>query len=292
MQSRRRITVFDTTLRDGEQSVGVAFTPDEKVEIAGALERLGVDVIEAGFPAASPGERAGVRSVAEAVRSPVVAAMARATEQDIEAAAEALATAGRSRLHLVLGTSRIHRVRRLRLTRDRLLELVDRSVRQARPLFDEVEFCCEDASRTEPSFLAEVCAAAVGAGADILNLPDTVGYAVPAEYARLFRETNVLAQLSAHCHNDLGLAVANSLAAADAGATQVECTINGIGERAGNAALEEVVTALHLAGFETGVDVERLRDVSELVGRLTGYPLQPHKPIVGANVEDGGTPIT
>ena len=284
MESPRRIEVLDTTLRDGEQAVGVVFNPDQKVEIALALERLGVDAIEAGFPAASAGERAGVRSVAEGVRAPVVAAMARANERDIDVAAEALASAGRSRVHVVLATSRIHRVRKLRLTRSQVVELAGRALRHARPMFDEIEFCCEDASRTEPAFLAEVCAAAVDAGADVLNLPDTVGYAVPEEYALLFRTVRVRARLSAHCHDDLGLAVANTLAAAAAGAAQVECTINGIGERAGNAALEEVVSALGLQGIRTGVDVARLREVSQLVARLTGYPLAPHKAIVGPNV--------
>ncbi len=284
MESPSRIQVFDTTLRDGEQAVGVVFNPDQKVEIALALERLGVDVIEAGFPAASPGERAGVRSVAEAVRGPVVAAMARANERDIDIAAEAVAPAGRSRVHIVLATSPIHRERKLRLTRSQVVELAGRVLRHAGPMFDEIEFCCEDASRTEPAFLAEVCAAAVDAGADILNIPDTVGYAVPEEYARLFRTVRVRARLSAHCHDDLGLAVANSLAAVAAGATQVECTINGIGERAGNAALEEVVSALEVQGIRTGIDLAQLGHISQLVANLSGYPIAPHKAIVGSNV--------
>ena len=284
MESLRRIDVFDTTLRDGEQAVGVVFNPGEKVELALALERLGVDVIEAGFPAASPGERAGVRAVAEVVRAPVVAAMARAHERDIDAAAEALATAGRSRVHVVLATSRIHRERKLRLTQSQVLELAGRVLRHARPLFDEIEFCCEDASRTEPAFLAEVCAAAVDAGAEILNIPDTVGYAVPEEYAALFRTVRVGARLSAHCHDDLGLAVRNTLAAVAAGAMQVECTINGIGERAGNAALEEVAFALEAQGIRTGIDLAQLGHISQLVARLTGYPIAPQKAIVGSNI--------
>jgi 2-isopropylmalate synthase len=279
---QRRITVFDTTLRDGEQSVGVAFTPEQKVELALALERLGVDVVEAGFPVASPGELAGVRAVAEALRGPVVAAMARAHEQDVEAAAEALAPARRSRLHVVLGTSPIHRERKLGLTRAQVVERAVSVVRLARPLFDEVEFCCEDASRTEPAFLAEISAAAVGAGAGVLNIPDTVGYAVPDEYAGLFYGLATAGvPLSAHCHDDLGLAVANTVAAVGAGASQVECTINGIGERAGNAALEEVVTVLSAEGYETGVDLGQLPAVSALVARLSGYPLAPHKAVVG-----------
>jgi 2-isopropylmalate synthase len=282
MQAPRTITVFDTTLRDGEQSVGVAFTPGQKVEIALELERLGVDVVEAGFPVASPGEVEGVRAVAEAVRGPVVAAMARAHEVDVEAAAAALAPARRSRLHVVLGTSPIHRELKLGLTRDEVVERAVSVVRLARPLFDEVEFCCEDASRTEPEFLAEVCAAAVEAGADVLNLPDTVGYAVPAEYAALFgRLATASVPLSAHCHDDLGLAAANTLAAVDAGASQVECTVNGLGERAGNAALEEVASALARQGYRTAVRLERLPAVSRLVSRLSGYPVAPHKAVVG-----------
>jgi 2-isopropylmalate synthase len=290
MQSPRRITVFDTTLRDGEQSVGVAFTPGQKVELGLALERLGVDVVEAGFPVASPGELEGVRAVAEALERPVVAAMARAHELDVEAAADALAPARRSRLHVVLGTSPIHRERKLGLTRAQVIERASAVLRLARPLFDELEFCCEDASRTETEFLAEACAAAVEAGADVLNVPDTVGYAVPDEYAALFASLGTLGvPLSAHCHDDLGLAVANTLAAVDAGASQVECTVNGIGERAGNAALEEVVTGLALQGCETGVDLERLVELSALVARLSGYAVAPHKPVVGAQVAaDGG----
>jgi 2-isopropylmalate synthase len=291
MQPPRAITVFDTTLRDGEQSVGVAFTPDEKVEIGLALEQLGVDVLEAGFPVASPGEAEGVRAVAEAVRGPVVAAMARAHEVDVEAAAAALSHARRSRLHIVLGTSPIHRERKLGLTRDQVVERAAAVVRLARPLFDEVEFCCEDASRSEPEFLAEVCAAAVDAGADVLNLPDTVGYAVQDEYARLFAGlADAGVPLSAHCHDDLGLAVANTLAAVDAGASQVECTVNGLGERAGNAALEEVVTALGLQGYRTGIELSRLRAVSELVSRSSGYPVAPHKAVVGSSARGGLQP--
>jgi 2-isopropylmalate synthase len=280
-----QVTVFDTTLRDGEQSVGVAFSPEEKVEIALALESLGVGVIEAGFPAVSETELESVCAVAEAVHGPVVAAMARAHERDIAAAADALAPARRSRAHLVLGTSDIHLDRKLRRTRSDIVELAASMVRQARPLFDEVEFCCEDASRTDHGFLREVCAAVVDAGACVINLPDTVGYAVPADYASLFSSVYEDVVLSAHCHDDLGLATANTLAAVDAGATQVECTINGIGERAGNAALEEVATALELSGRATGIDVSRIVEVSHLIARLTGYPVAPHKAIVGVNVQ-------
>jgi 2-isopropylmalate synthase len=285
----RRITVFDTTLRDGEQSVGVALMPDQKVAIARALERLGVDVIEAGFPAASDGELAGVRAVAEAVRGPLVAAMARADLGDIDAAAAALEPAVRSRVHIVLATSPIHLERKLRLTEGEVVALAARSVAYARERFDEVEFCCEDASRTPLSFLVRVCEAVSDAGASVINLPDTVGYAVPEEYAAIFGEVLAgcpTATLSAHCHNDLGLGVANTLAAIAAGAGQFECTMNGLGERAGNAALEEVVSALaqhgdHL-GVATGIDAAKLRPTSQLVSELTGYPLSPQKPVVGA----------
>jgi 2-isopropylmalate synthase len=284
----RRITVFDTTLRDGEQSVGVALTPDEKSAIAQQLERLGVDVIEAGFPAASDGELAGVRAVAEAVGRPVVAAMARASEGDIDAAARALEPAARSRVHIVLATSPIHLERKLKLTENEVVDLAVRSVAHARMRFHEVEFCCEDASRTPLAFLVRVCSAVVDAGADVINLPDTVGYAVPAEYAELFVEVGAACPtvtLSAHCHNDLGLGVANTLAAVAAGATQLECTVNGLGERAGNVALEEVVAALahhrDSVGVVTGVDATELRATSQLVSRLTGYPLSPQKPVVG-----------
>jgi 2-isopropylmalate synthase len=286
----RTITVFDTTLRDGEQSVGVALTPDQKVVVARQLERLGVDVIEAGFPAASDGELAGVRAVAEAVQRPVVAAMARASEGDIETAARALEPATRSRVHIVLATSPIHLERKLRLTEAEVVELAVRSVAHARTRFDEVEFCCEDASRTPLAFLVRICTAVSEAGADVINLPDTVGYAVPEQYADLFTEVKTacpMVTLSAHCHNDLGLGVANTLAAVAAGADQVECTVNGLGERAGNVALEEVVAALahhrESLGVVTGVDVAQLRETSRLVSEATGYPLSPQKPVVGTS---------
>jgi 2-isopropylmalate synthase len=284
----RRITVFDTTLRDGEQSVGVALTPEQKAAVALQLEQLGVDVIEAGFPAASDGELAGVRAVAEAVQRPVVAAMARADEGDIARAALALEPAARSRVHIVLATSPIHLEQKLRLTEAEVVELAVRSVTFARERFDEVEFCCEDASRTPLPFLVTMCTAVLDAGADVLNLPDTVGYAVPAEYADMFVEVHAAcptATLSAHCHNDLGLGVANTLAAIEAGAGQFECTMNGLGERAGNAALEEIASALEQhresLGVVTGIDASQLRDMSRLVSELTGYALSPQKPVVG-----------
>ena len=294
MANRRRIAIFDTTLRDGEQSPGIVLSPDEKVEIALALERLAVDVIEAGFPASSPGDFEGVRAVGAALSAPTVAAFARCREEDLDAAVEALAeTRTRSRLHVVLGTSPIHMERKLGLEPAEVLERAAFAVSYVEGRVDEVEFCCEDATRSDPAFVAEVCRTAIAAGATIVNLPDTVGYAVPHDHAQFLRRVLVLCPelvqvtLSVHCHDDLGLAVANTLAGVGAGATQVECTVNGIGERAGNAALEEVVMALRVRGdafdCETGAEVSELAAVSELVSRLTGYAVQRNKAVVGAN---------
>ena len=290
MGSSERIKVFDTTLRDGEQSAGVALTPSEKVTIALQLERLGVDVVEAGFPASSDGEWEGVHAVAAALSRPVVAAMARATEVDVDSAASALEPARRSRVHIVLATSDVHLERKLRMTQAQALERARSIVAYASRAFDEVEFCCEDASRTDPAFVVEMCRAAVDAGAAVLNIPDTVGYAIPSEYAALIREVvNACPgrDVAAHCHDDLGLATANTLAAVAAGARQVECTVNGLGERAGNAALEEVVTALarHSGTLHatTTVDLDELMATSELVSRLTGVPVSAHKAVVGVN---------
>jgi len=292
--NRRRITIFDTTLRDGEQSPGIALSPDEKVEIALALERLGVDVIEAGFPASSPSDFEGVRAVGAALSAPTVAAFARCHVEDLDAAVEALAEArNRTRLHVVLGTSPIHMERKLGLEPGEVLERAESAVSYVNGRVDEVEFCCEDATRSDPAFVAEVCRVAIAAGATIVNLPDTVGYAVPHDHATFLHRVRALCPelaevtLSVHCHDDLGLAVANTLAGVSAGATQVECTVNGIGERAGNAALEEVVMALRVRadafGCETGIDVGEIAAVSELVSRLTGYGVQRNKAIVGSN---------
>ena len=296
----RRITVFDTTLRDGEQSIGLAFTPDEKVAIARRLEQLGVDVIEAGFPVSSEGELAGVRAVAAAVRGPVVAAMARPAQQDLDAAAAGLAGAWRSRVHIVLASSDLHLERKLKLSRGEVIELARWAVDYSRTRFDEVQFCCEDASRSDPAFLAELCGAAIAAGANVINLPDTVGFAVPEQYAALLQEVRALCPaldtvtVAVHCHDDLGLATANTLAGVAAGAGQIECTMNGLGERAGNAALEEVVSALVAhrdeLGVETGIDPAELAETSALVAKLSGYPLSPHKPVVGANARHDATP--
>jgi 2-isopropylmalate synthase len=291
--SSRRIEIFDTTLRDGEQSPGIAMQPHEKAEVAEQLERLGVDVIEAGFAVSSPGDFEGVRAVAGAVSRATVASLARTRQEDLDAAAEALRGAYRSRMHIFLATSPIHMEKKLRLGPEEVLEQAAWAVGYASSRTDEVEFSCEDATRSDPAFVARVCRAAIAAGADVINLPDTVGYALPDEYEAFMREVQRLCpelagvKLSAHCHDDLGLAVANSLAAVRAGATQVECTINGIGERAGNAALEEVVMALRVRRetlkAETGVDTTEIPATSRLVERLTGYTVPPNKAIVGAN---------
>ena len=294
MANRRRITVFDTTLRDGEQSPGIALSPDEKAEIACALERLGVDVIEAGFAAASPGDFEGIRAVGEAVSRPTIASLARTRAEDLDAAVEALANArGRTRLHIFLATSPIHMERKLGLEPPEVLEQARWAVAYVAGRVDEVEFSCEDATRSDPAFVAEVCRAAIGAGATTINLPDTVGYSLPGEHADFLTEVRRLCPevehvtLSVHCHDDLGLAVANTLAGVAAGANQVECTINGIGERAGNAALEEVAMALRVRadafGFETGINVREIGRISQMVSQLTGYAVQRNKAIVGAS---------
>jgi 2-isopropylmalate synthase len=292
--SRRRITIFDTTLRDGEQSPGIALSPEEKAEIAEALERLGVDVIEAGFAVSSPGDFEGVRAVGAAVSGPTVASLARTRREDLDAAVEALAGArGRTRLHTFIATSPIHMERKLGLEPPEVVEQARFAVSYVVDRVDEVEFSCEDATRSDPAFVAEVCRTAIEAGATTINLPDTVGYSLPHEHAAFIRGVRGLCPelervtLSVHCHNDLGLAVANTLAGIEAGATQVECTINGLGERAGNAALEEVVMALRVRadvlGCETGVNVGEIGRISQLVSQLTGYAVQRNKAIVGAS---------
>jgi len=294
-----RIRVFDTTLRDGEQTPGAALTVDEKVTVAKQLARLRVDVIEAGFPAASPGEAEAVRRISAEVGSaedaPAIAALARCVPADVTVAAAALAPARKRQLHVFIATSDIHITHKLRSTREDVLERIRNCVAQARRLVGddhEVEFSAEDASRSELPFLLEAYEAAVGAGATVINVPDTVGYTEPGEYAavvrRVVRLVSKRAIVSTHCHNDLGLATANTLAAIQAGARQVEVTVNGLGERAGNAALEEVVMALRTrpAQFRsatTGVATEQLTATSRLVSYLTGIPVQPNKSVVGAN---------
>jgi 2-isopropylmalate synthase len=288
-----RLIVFDTTLRDGEQSPGGSMNLGEKLEVAKALELLGVDVIEAGFPIASEGDFAAVAAVARAVTQATVAALARCDPRDIERAWDAVRDARRPRLHVFLATSPIHREWKLAMSREQVVASVVAGVERARALCPDVEFSAEDAVRTEPDFLAEVCERAIAAGASTLNVPDTVGYAVPAAYGErigFLRRTVRGAERavwSVHCHDDLGLATANSLAGIEAGARQVECTINGIGERAGNCALEEVVAAVHTHrarfGLATNVRGERLYPTSRLVSTITGLAVQRNKAIVGQN---------
>ncbi|CAN5698896.1 2-isopropylmalate synthase [soil metagenome] len=287
------VLIFDTTLRDGEQAPGNSLTPEEKIRLARQLDALGVDIIEAGFPAASEGDYRSVREIAAEVRRPVIAALARCTDRDIDLAGEALIGAERSRLHVFISTSDLHMREKLRLGRDEVVERARAAVRRARTFTDDVEFSAEDASRTDPDFLCRVVQAAIEEGATTINLPDTVGYAMPEEYGAMFRD--VLARvpgadrvtLSAHCHDDLGLAVANSLAAIAAGARQVECTVNGIGERAGNAALEEIVIASQVRGaalrFRCNVEPREIYRASQLLSYLTGVFPQPNKAIVGRN---------
>jgi 2-isopropylmalate synthase len=287
------VLIFDTTLRDGEQAPGNTMTPEEKLRLARQLDALGVDVLEAGFPAASEGDFRSVHDIAQEVRRPIVAALARCHDRDIELAAEAIQGAERPRLHVFLSTSDLHLEHKLRLTRDEAFDLARRSVRQARRHTDDVEFSAEDASRTDLDYLCRMVEMAIVEGATTINLPDTVGYALPDEYAAMFRAVRERVAgsdrvtWSAHCHDDLGLAVANSLAAIAAGARQVECTVNGIGERAGNAALEEIVMASRvrpqLARFTTGIQTQEIFRTSQLLAYLTGSFPQPNKAIVGRN---------
>lgn len=286
------VRIFDTTLRDGEQSPGFSMNCQEKLRLARQLEQLGVDVIEAGFPIASAGDLAAVLAVAKEIKTCRVAALARARREDVDAALEAIAPAAQPRLHIFLATSDLHLTHKLRMTRDEALKQVRSMVRYGCERCPEVEFSAEDASRSDPEYLSDVAEAAVEAGATIFNIPDTVGYSTPAEYAALFlrvreRLGNAAITLSAHCHNDLGLGVANSLAAVGAGARQVECTVNGIGERAGNASLEEIVVALrvrqNLFGAQTNVRLEQLYATSRLLTEITGVSVPPNKAIVGAN---------
>jgi 2-isopropylmalate synthase len=290
-----RVIIFDTTLRDGEQSPGISLNTAEKLEIAHQLARLGVDVIEAGFPIASPGDFEAVQAIAREVEGPVIAGLARAHAADIERAAEAVrdAPGGRGRIHTFISTSDIHIRHQLQSTREDVLGQARAAVAHARALVDDVEFSPMDATRADVEFTAEVLQAALDEGATTINIPDTVGYATPTEYAafltRLYELVPGLRDvvLSVHCHDDLGLAVANSLAGVQAGARQVECAINGIGERAGNTSLEEVVMLLHTRaddlGLRTEVNTREIARTSRLVSRLTGYPVQPNKAIVGRN---------
>jgi len=288
-----RVIIFDTTLRDGEQSPGCSMNLGEKMEMARALADLGVDVIEAGFPIASPGDFESVRAIAREVQGPIICGLARCNPTDIDRAAEAIRDAARGRIHVFLATSTIHREFKLRMSREEVIQRAVEGVKRARDRCADIEFSPEDAARTELDFLAEVVEKAIEAGATTLNIPDTVGYAVPSHYASVIRHLkqnvrgidNVV--LSVHCHNDLGLAVANSLAALGEGARQVECTLNGIGERAGNTALEEIVMALRTRqdfyGLSTGINTKHLYPLSRKLSHITGMAVQRNKAIVGQN---------
>ena len=287
-----RVIIFDTTLRDGEQSPGISLDQGEKVEIAEQLARLGVDVIEAGFPIASQGDFESVQAIAKSVRGPVICGLSRTALGDVDRCWEAIESAEHPRIHVFIATSETHMKHKLRMTPDQVKAEAASGVARARSYTDDVEFSPEDASRSDFAFMCEVLQIAVDNGATTLNIPDTVGFAVPQEYAeRLANVRNFVKGdyiISTHCHNDLGMAVANSLAAVQLGARQVECAVNGLGERAGNAALEEIVMALrtrsdYFGGIETGIKSEELARTSRLVSRLTGYPVQYNKAVVGRN---------
>jgi 2-isopropylmalate synthase len=293
MSDKQRLIIFDTTLRDGEQSPGASMNKDEKVRIAKALEKLRVDVIEAGFPIASPGDFEAVQAVARAVRESTVCGLARALDKDIDRAGEALKEAESGRIHTFIATSPIHMERKLRMTPDQVVEQAVRAVRRAHQFTDDVEFSPEDAGRSELDFLCRVLEAVIDAGARTVNIPDTVGYNIPQQFGALIQQliervpNSEQAVFSVHCHNDLGLATANSLSAVLNGARQVECTINGLGERAGNASLEELVMAVRtrqdLFDCDSRLDTTQIVNCSRLVSNITGFPVQPNKAIVGAN---------
>ncbi len=288
-----RVLIFDTTLRDGEQSPGISLNTQEKLEIAQQLARLGVDVIEAGFPITSPGDFEAVQAISRTVEGPVIAGLARTHAADIDAAWNAVKDATRPRIHTFIATSDLHIRHKLQTTREDVLGQARAAVAHAKQYTDDVEFSPEDGFRSDREFMADVIAAAIEEGATTINVPDTVGYATPEEYAAMFTRLYELVPalrevtVSAHCHDDLGLAVANSLAGVQAGCRQVECAINGIGERAGNASLEEIVMVLHtrapLLGLTTGIETTEIARTSRMVSRLTGYPVQPNKAIVGRN---------
>src|SRR6056300_412166 len=293
MSSKDQLIIFDTTLRDGEQSPGASMTKDEKIRIARALEKMRVDVIEAGFPIASPGDFESVKAVAETVKDSTVCGLARALEADIDRAGEALKKANSGRIHTFIATSPIHMERKLRMQPDQVVEQAVWAVKHALKYTDNVEFSAEDAGRSEIDFLCRIFEAVIDAGATTINVPDTVGYNIPDQFGNTMRTlieripNSDKAVFSVHCHNDLGLAVANSLAAVNAGARQVECTINGLGERAGNASLEEIVmsvkTRKDIFDLVSNIKTEFIVPTSKLVSTITGYNVQPNKAIVGAN---------
>jgi 2-isopropylmalate synthase len=293
MSTEEKLVIFDTTLRDGEQSPGASMTRDEKVRIAVMLEKMKVDVIEAGFAAASPGDFESIEAVAKAVKDSTICSLARATDADIERAAGSLNHANRRRIHTFIATSPIHMKYKLRMEPDAVVEQAVKAVQKARSYTDDVEFSCEDAGRSEIDFLCRIIEKAIDAGATTINIPDTVGYQIPVKFGDMVGElieripNSDKAIFSVHCHNDLGLAVANSLDAVAKGARQVECTINGLGERAGNAALEELVMAVRtrpdVFDVYTDIDTTQIVPTSRLVSTITGFPVQPNKAIVGAN---------
>jgi 2-isopropylmalate synthase len=293
--ARNHVAFFDTTLRDGEQSPGCSMTTQEKLTMAHALEDLGVDIIEAGFAMASEGDFAAISTITQAIRKPRIASLARAKQEDIEIAARAIQFADRPRIHVFLASSDLHLEYKLKINRREALDRTGESVRLARSFVDDVEFSPEDATRSDRDYLIEMVRIAIEAGATTINMPDTVGYTTPEEYGAMFREVRERIPavdeegiiLSSHCHDDLGLAVANSLAAIQAGARQVECTINGIGERAGNAALEEIAAALYVRGdyfgVTTNIKLNQLNATSQVLGQLITFRPSPNKAIVGAN---------
>ena len=291
--NNNRVIIFDTTLRDGEQSPGAAMTKEEKLRVARQLEKMGVDVIEAGFAAASPGDFESVNAIAKTITKSTVCSLCRAVENDVRKAGEALAPAPKRRIHTFIATSPIHMQYKLKMQPEQVIEAAVKAVKIAKEYTDDVEFSAEDAVRSDLDFLAKIFTAVIEAGATTINIPDTVGYSIPSVwYERINTIINSVPNgnqvvWSTHCHNDLGLAVANSLAAIQAGARQVECTINGLGERAGNASLEEIVMALKVRhdifGLETGIDTTQIVPASKLVSTVTGYPVQPNKAVVGAN---------
>jgi 2-isopropylmalate synthase len=288
-----RLVIFDTTLRDGEQSPGCSMHLDEKLRMARQLDRLGVDIIEAGFPIASRGDFEAVQRIAREIRRPIITGLARAKREDVECAAKALVPAARSRIHVFLATSDLHLEHKLKIGRAEALDQAFSAVRLAKSLNDDVEFSPEDATRSDPYFLCRVLEAVIEAGATTVNIPDTVGYTLPQEYSALIQRIRSevrgieKATISVHCHDDLGLAVANSLAGVEAGARQIECTINGIGERAGNAALEELVMAMHVRAdrlpFTTAVQTKEIYATSTLLSEIVRFSPQPNKAIVGRN---------
>ena len=297
-----QLIIFDTTLRDGEQSPGASMTRDEKLRIARQLERLKVDVIEAGFAASSNGDFEAVKTIANHIKDATVCSLARANDRDIGRAAEALAGANRGRIHTFIATSPLHMEKKLRMSPDEVFEQAKLAVRFARNLCGDIEFSPEDGYRSEPDFLCRILEAVIDAGATTINVPDTVGYTMPEQFGGLIRTLRERIPnadkvvWSVHCHNDLGLAVANSLAAVTNGARQVECTINGLGERAGNAALEEIVMAVRTRrdffACDTRIDTTQIVPASKLVSAITGFPVQPNKAIVGANAFRAGLPIS